>query len=124
MLPAPVSQAIGVPNSSVDVIEAKARMAEPSRGPDPGVGADNIDRFFHANLARVTGGLLPAAMALALADWQLHLFAAPGKRAELAGEALQRAVEFARAIAPHPIFLPWSLIKPPENDRRFSGSDW
>lgn len=124
MLPAPVSQAIGLPNSSVDVVEAKPRMAEPSRGPDPDVGADNVDRSFHANLSRFTGGLSPAAMALALADWQLHLFAAPGKRAALAGEALQRAVEFAKAFAPRPTFQPWSLIKPPENDRRFSGSDW
>ncbi|QQO24685.1 polyhydroxyalkanoic acid synthase [Bradyrhizobium diazoefficiens] len=99
-------------------------MAEPSRGPDPDVGADNVDRSFHANLARFTGGLSPAAMALALADWQLHLFAAPGKRAALAGEALKRAVEFAKALAPRPTFQPWSLIKPPENDRRFSGSDW
>ncbi|HWZ40616.1 MAG TPA: alpha/beta fold hydrolase [Bradyrhizobium sp.] len=93
--------------------------------PDPAAAADAIDRSFHAALARFTGGLSPAAVALAFADWQLHLLAAPGKQAALAGQALQNALQFADAVVPrHPIFQPWSLIKPPVNDRRFSGTDW
>jgi polyhydroxyalkanoate synthase len=97
----------------------------PSTVPDLTAEADAIDRSFHAALARFTGGLSPAALALAFADWQLHLLASPGKQAALAGQALQNALQFADAMVPrHPTFQPWSLIRPPENDRRFTGSDW
>lgn len=86
---------------------------------------DLMDRSFHAALARFTGGLSPAAVALAFADWQLHLLASPGKRTALAGEALQHALQFAEALVPrHPTFEPWSLIKPLPQDRRFADSDW
>jgi polyhydroxyalkanoate synthase len=87
--------------------------------------ADAIDRSFHATLARFTGGLSPAALALAFADWQLHLLASPGKQANLAGQALHNALQFADAMLPkHRTFQPWSLIKPSANDHRFTGSDW
>src|SRR4051794_1455603 len=87
--------------------------------------AEEIDRAFHAALARFTGGLSPAALALAFADWQLHLLASPGKQAGLVGQAIQNAYALFDAIFPrHAIFQPWSAIRPPENDRRFSGSDW
>ena len=51
----------------------------PSMAPDPAAAADAIDRSFHAALARRTGGLSPAAVALAFADWQLHLSGVTGK---------------------------------------------
>lgn len=63
---------------------------------DPAAAVDAIDRSFHAALARFTGGLSPAALALAFADWQLHLLASPGKQAALAGQALQNAMQFCR----------------------------
>ena len=76
-------------------------------------------------VARLTGGLSPAAVALAFADWQFHLLASPGKCATLAGEALQRATEFGEALMPkHATFQPWSVIKSPAADRRFAGRDW
>lgn len=97
----------------------------PGETAPPSSAADAIDRSFHAALARLTGGLSPAALALAFADWQLHLLTSPGKQAALAGEALQSALQFADAMVPRlSVFQPWSLIKPPESDRRFSGSDW
>lgn len=87
--------------------------------------ADTADRAFHAGLARLTGGLSPAAVALAFADWQLHLLASPGKCAMLAGEALQHGMQFMNAMVPrHATFQPWSVIKPPAADRRFTGRDW
>lgn len=93
--------------------------------PAPDSAADAIDRSFHAALARLTGGLSPAALALAFADWQLHLLASPGKQAALAGHALQSALGFVDAVVPRQAtFKPWSAIKPPENDRRFTGPDW
>jgi polyhydroxyalkanoate synthase subunit PhaC len=84
-----------------------------------------IDRSFHAALARWTGGLSPAAVALAFADWQLHLTAAPGKQLALASEALTHALQFAEACMPrHPRFEPWTLIKPAAQDHRFVEADW
>jgi polyhydroxyalkanoate synthase len=92
---------------------------------DPAVASDMVDRSFHASLARFTGGLSPAAVALAFADWQLHLLGSPGKRASLAGQAIQNAIQFAEALVPrHTTFQPWSLIKPAAGDRRFSNDDW
>ncbi|WP_035684242.1 alpha/beta hydrolase [Bradyrhizobium sp. Cp5.3] len=89
------------------------------------IAVDAIDRSFHAALARFTGGLSPAALALAFADWQLHLLASPGKQASLAGRAIQSGFDFVDAMVPrHATFHPWTVIRPPENDRRFMGTDW
>jgi len=86
---------------------------------------DVIDRAFHADLARLTGGLSPAALALAFADWQLHLLASPGKCAALASRALQHTLQIAEAAVPRqPIVQAWSLVKPLAADRRFTDPDW
>ncbi|MGQ0680862.1 PHA/PHB synthase family protein [Bradyrhizobium sp.] len=87
--------------------------------------ADAIDRSLHATIARFTGGVSPAALALAFADWQLHLAASPGKQLALAGEAARSSYRFAQALAlPNAKFAPWSLIGPAPADRRFSAPDW
>ena len=89
------------------------------------VATETADRAFHAALARLTGGLSPAAISLAFADWQLHLMTAPGKCAALAGEAFQRSAELASALLPRQAsFSPWSTIRPSRADRRFEGEDW
>jgi polyhydroxyalkanoate synthase len=107
-----------------DPVEPPSQYVVEPSPPEPAVAADIVDRSFHATLARFTGGLSPAAVALAFADWQLHLLASPGKRAALAGGALQNAIAFAEALMPHAVFQPWSLIKPTSTDRRFSDADW
>ncbi len=87
--------------------------------------AEAIDRSAHAALAHFTGGISPAALALAFADWQLHLAASPGTQLALAGEAARSAYRFAEAlILPPTRFVPWSLTEPGPADRRFSASDW
>jgi polyhydroxyalkanoate synthase len=87
--------------------------------------ADAIDRSFHAALARFTGGVSPAALTLAFADWQLHLLASPGKQAGLVGQAIQNAFQFFDSMLPRQAtFQPWSVIRPPETERRFSSPDW
>jgi polyhydroxyalkanoate synthase len=45
--------------------------------------AETYDRFFHANLARFTSGLSPAALMQAYFDWCIHLATAPGKQMQL-----------------------------------------
>ena len=91
----------------------------------PPTAAEAIDRSFHAALARSTGGLSPAALALAFADWQLHLMMAPGKQLALGALGMQYALQFAEACMPkHLCFEPWTLIRPPAHDRRFVEEDW
>ena len=113
-----------LPNSPDERVEALPPEGTEVSSP-VSAAADSVDRAFHAGVARLTGGLSPAAVALAFADWQLHLLAAPGKCTALAGEAIQHAVDFVEAMAPkHATFQPWSIIKPPATDRRFAGRDW
>jgi hypothetical protein len=51
----------------------------------------SLDYAKEALIARATGGLSPAAFALAVADWLIHLYAAPGKQLELAAHAVSNA---------------------------------
>jgi polyhydroxyalkanoate synthase len=112
-------------NFGPDPVPSSPPTESPSLANPMAAAADAVDRSFHAALARFTGGVSPAAVALAFADWQLHLWASPGKRAALAGQALQASLQFADALVPkHLIFQPWSSIKPAANDRRFAGEDW
>ena len=84
-----------------------------------------IDRAVHASIAHLTGGVSPAALALAFADWQLHLAASPGKQLALADEAARSIYRFAEALAlPDAKFTPWSVVEPAPADRRFSAPDW
>jgi polyhydroxyalkanoate synthase subunit PhaC len=112
-------------NFPPDLVELPYRWMAASQLNKSETSSDEFDRSFHAALARFTGGLSPAALALAFADWQLHLMASPGKQAALAGRGLQNTYDFLDALSPkHPTFQPWSLVRPLENDRRFAGSDW
>ena len=122
-----------LPSASVSALanslegRADSSPAEPFEAPSPDLSASTVsaDQAFHAGIARLTGGLSPAALALAFADWQLHLLTSPGKCAALAGEAMQHAADFSSALVlKHATFQPWSAIKPPVTDRRFAGRDW
>ncbi len=42
-----------------------------------------LDHFRAASVAQLTGGVSPGALALALFDWSIHLYAAPGKQMAL-----------------------------------------
>ncbi|WP_085316998.1 PHA/PHB synthase family protein [Derxia lacustris] len=97
----------------------------------------NFDRLIHANAARLTGGLSPAALGLAWADWAFHLATSPGKQAALVAEAARRALGAVTpadgtTALPWPMSLPGSHrggpgeppALPAETDRRFSGAHW
>ncbi|MBR0752366.1 polyhydroxyalkanoic acid synthase [Bradyrhizobium jicamae] len=87
--------------------------------------SDSLDRMVRASLARWTGGLSPASLILAFADWSLHLAASPGKGLELARKAIGDGSRLAGMISiPHADWQPWSVIKPQGGDNRFSGRDW
>ncbi|MEZ5821681.1 MAG: alpha/beta fold hydrolase [Xanthobacteraceae bacterium] len=115
------SQIVPFPVSAAGVSEAPC-LATPKALPSI---PDTIDRAVHASIARFTGGISPAALALAFADWQLHLAASPGKQFALADEAVRKAYRLAEAtVLPNEKFEPWSIVEPAPADRRFSARDW
>ncbi|MDH4326845.1 MAG: poly-beta-hydroxybutyrate polymerase N-terminal domain-containing protein, partial [Betaproteobacteria bacterium] len=83
------------------------------------------DRMAHAYAARATGGLSPAALALAFSDWAMHLAAAPGKHAELARKAGRKWLRYVNYLgrAAQGGDCP-DCIEPLPQDRRFAGEAW
>ncbi|WP_225162995.1 alpha/beta fold hydrolase [Bradyrhizobium sp. BRP56] len=107
-----------------DVTGARTVASVPSESA-PLTGAESIDQLVHAAMARWTGGLSPASLALAFADWQLHLAASPGKRLQLALNAVAEGSRFARMVStPHAAWQPWFMVEPQPGDNRFAGQDW
>lgn len=81
-----------------------------------------FDRSVAGDIGRLTFGLSPIALTLALADWGLHLASAPGKRLALADE-------YGRSIANMVQDLAVGLRAPEaedpsRRDPRFSGEAW
>ena len=66
----------------------------PGRAPPPSFvpleHENTLDRMVHANIADLSGGFSPMALALAAIDWALHLAASPGRQTALAMSALSR----------------------------------
>ncbi|NPU67548.1 polyhydroxyalkanoic acid synthase [Bradyrhizobium sp. 83012] len=85
-----------------------------------------LDKAFSAVLARLTGGISPAALSMAYLDWACHLAAAPQRQIEIghgAWHAARRLAERSLHFA-DPNRGPWDLIKPQANDHRFSKPQW
>jgi len=97
---------------------------QPNRVAEQGFDAMHaLDRLREAGLARATGGLSPESMALAWADWFLHLAGAPGKRLELALRLSQAATAaVGAAIAPDSAAA--ANAPDPASDPRFRHPDW
>nr|WP_237718335.1 alpha/beta fold hydrolase [Rhodovulum sp. PH10] len=86
---------------------------------------DLLDRASHTAIARVTGGLSPAALLEAYLDWAVHLAMAPGKQMKLAEKATKKAQRFARyAAQSRPGETPEPCIAPLPHDHRFTAPAW
>ena len=74
---------------------AQPGLAEPDPAPDAQTrgqqAARGLDSALHALAARLTGGLSPISLALAQADWLMHLASQPAQSMQLALDA-QRGV--------------------------------
>ena len=131
-----------LPTAEVSVLPVRSRVAgqgeaRPPAGPiEPQVsplakGAESAetyqaDRALHAMLARLSGGISPAALLLAYTDWLSHLAASPQRQIEITQEAvvdIRRLCEAAQRFF-SPGQGPWSLIKPQAQDRRFGRPEW
>ena len=87
---------------------------------------NSIDNAAHAALARLTGGLSPAALGGAYLDWAVHLAFSPGKQTELAVKAQRKWMRLAHYGLS--CFLGGGTaepcITPLPQDRRFSDPLW
>jgi polyhydroxyalkanoate synthase subunit PhaC len=94
--------------------------------PSPSPEAYRFDRALHATLAALTGGISPVGLSLAYLDWAVHLAASPQRQLTVAKDALQSANKLLET-ALHDLStdrVPWSLIKPQPQDRRFAEPEW
>ena len=83
------------------------------------------DRMFHAVMGRFTGSISPASLALAYADWMLHLSQSPGKQQILIEKAMRKAVRLALYVARNATGSKCDLcIQPLIYDRRFVAPQW
>ena len=89
--------------------------------------ADALDRAVHAAMVSLTGGLSPAALALAWFDWASQSAISPGRQLRLAGLGFQLAARFLayaaqRGASPFSELAPAFLPAP--GDGRFAGDGW
>lgn len=85
-----------------------------------------LDRMQAAQASKRTGGLSPAALALAGFDWWMHLATAPGKQLELADKAVRQAARLwvqLGAVASGDEDAP-PCIEPKPGDNRFRNEAW
>ena len=84
--------------------------------------AKALDETVQAQMARANMGLSPVSMALATADWAMHLAMSPGRQMVLAQRALalaQQAMVVSARPAPD-----GEGAAPPDKDARFRDASW
>ncbi|MFT7027657.1 MAG: polyhydroxyalkanoate synthase [Paracoccaceae bacterium] len=128
--PAAAPQTVASTSLAATLARAAAAAA-PCDPSDPAqAGLERVDRSIHAGIARMTGGLSPAALAEAWADWAVHLAISPGKQTMLATKAARktgRLARFAGAAVTGAQIDPEAdadCITPLPQDKRFSGEAW
>jgi polyhydroxyalkanoate synthase subunit PhaC len=85
----------------------------------------SVDRLLYATIGRFTAGLSPFSLALAYADWAMHVMSAPGKQRRLVEKAARKAIRLLIYAARHggdPEAAP--CIEPLPQDHRFRGEAW
>lgn len=81
--------------------------------------AKSLDDAVHAQIAKASMGLSPISLALAYADWALHLAASPGRQWLLAQQALQLSQQALK-----PTLTGAEAEAAPEKDPRFADPAW
>ncbi|MFM9433048.1 polyhydroxyalkanoate synthase subunit PhaC [Janthinobacterium sp. CG_23.3] len=89
-----------------------------------------IDRAIHATVARATHGISPISVAVAYADWAMHLMSSPGRWQALIQKAVRKEFKLgayaARCAATQfPLGQPCPpCIEPLPQDKRFRDPAW
>ena len=112
--------------TETEPVQGKGQPAPVHEVRQPEAPGDNaLDQFLHSSLARLTGGLSPAAIAEAYFVWATHLAFSPGKQQELLKKAVEKWLRlinqaqkqgFSDRAAP--------CITPLPQDRRFADDAW
>ena len=83
------------------------------------------DRLFHTVMAQFTAGLSPASLAMAYADWILHLSQSPGKQGILIEKAVRKTIRIGlyamRNLTENECE---HCIQPLIHDQRFRAQEW
>jgi len=111
---------------SAPVASTPAIAADQANDADLRELRDVLDYAAHATIARTTGGLSPAALAEAFADWAVHLAISPGKQFELTVKGARkwaRLMRMASTAATNALECA-PCIDPLPQDRRFAGEEW
>jgi len=91
----------------------------------PSEREDALDHIVHTNIARLTGGLSPMALALATLDWGMHLAVSPGRQSDLALSALAKQ---AALLPKGPLSAAESgdgrAVEQRARDPRFRAEEW
>ncbi|MDE4061460.1 alpha/beta fold hydrolase [Phaeobacter gallaeciensis] len=120
-------QETGVPNRPAPLPEAMPAEVSQQSEHDPAAEiGDLLDKEARSKLAKLTGGLSPAAIMRVVGDWSIHLAVSPGKQMNLWNKAVSGAADYGRylfetslgsdAVKP--------CIPPARRDRRFSHDAW
>ena len=112
----------------------RAALGNPSPLPDaytlgrPLVDAEiaqRMDRRLNANLARLTAGVAPRALAMAFADWWVHLATSPGRQLQLLEKASRKAHTLSGYAARCQSNVDQApCIEPLPQDKRFVSPGW
>ena len=125
----PLQQALAappeVPAHEQPERKASAWLGAPAHA-EAAPAASDIDHMLHAWIARFTGTISPASLAMAFFDWVVHLQISPSKQQELLTEAGSRfarlglyalcCAQFGRP--------PCAPVSPLPQDRRFDDPAW
>jgi polyhydroxyalkanoate synthase len=85
---------------------------------------NTLDRWIHAQLSQLTGGISIAALRMAFDDWSTHLSHNPAEQMELA-QKVAKSLQQLAGYALHSTQAPCPpCIKPMLHDRRFSHPSW
>jgi polyhydroxyalkanoate synthase subunit PhaC len=83
-----------------------------------------IDRKLHALLGRLTNGISPAALDLAIHDWLIHLLIYPGQQTRLFRLAWEKYIRFIHYSLHLSLRGSSQGIHPAQNDTRFVSAAW
>ncbi len=87
-------------------------------------GASNVDRFFQAQQARLTGGISPASLLLAYLDWLIHLSNMPGNQVALIEQAWHNVMQWTMYAAHSTNTQTPLCVEPRPQDQRFTSQQW
>lgn len=89
-----------------------------------GHGPEPLDQPLKHALARMANGISPASVAMAYADWLVHLAVSPAKHAELAGSAWRKALTWSHYATHNWRGECERCIEPLPQDKRFTPREW